>query len=77
MIFAYVTLDLSRKMKKSYPVKIRIVETGVPYKLVSVNIYHNEKELEFTSEIARRMVRLEEEIDFCNKNKFKLSDSIL
>lgn len=80
MIIAEIVLDTRYKSKKGYPVKIRVYDTlnqsKAKYKYVLLNIYQNRESILFTSDLKRRSLQLDDELKFCNHNRYSMVEAI-
>jgi len=71
MIKATIILDIRRKTKKGFPVKIRCKRT-----YINLGIYQSTTKLKRTPEIIDREIKLAHEINYCNKNNLSFEESI-
>ncbi|MEG0917981.1 MAG: hypothetical protein RSF68_13295 [Myroides sp.] len=79
MITAEIIIDDRRKTKKGYPVKIRIYDslekTNSPHRYIPLKVYQDTNKLKLDSNLKRRYLDLEKEIEYCNKNHLRLEQA--
>ncbi|WP_271765974.1 phage integrase SAM-like domain-containing protein [Aquimarina algiphila] len=75
MIEAKIIVETRRESSQGYAVKIEVYANRT-YKYISLKKYQKSKTLKIDSEIARRIGKLEEEIQYCNNNKLSLEESL-
>lgn len=80
MIKAELILDTRSKSKNGYPVKIRIYDTLAktksPHKYVNLKVYQNNLDLKLDPFLRRRAADLDNEVNFCNENFYKLDEAV-
>jgi len=70
------TRSVSKKNNNQYPVKIRIYDGKNPHRYIALKKYQSSKELKKDLIIRQREVRLDEELEYINKNSLNLDDAI-
>lgn len=79
MITAEIIIDLRRKTKKGYPLKIRIYDTlenkSSPHKYIPLKLYQEGPEIVYNSFLKRRSLDLEKEIEYCNNNFLRINEA--
>lgn len=77
MITAEIILDLRRKTKKGFPVKIRVYDSVIKkHDYVSLKIYQNEESLKSDNLIKQREFELIKELEFVNSRNMSLAESL-
>lgn len=82
MITAEIILDKRRKAKKGYPVKIRVYDSiSAKNNLnsrayINLNIYQDNENLKYTSDLKRRELDLIGQVEYCNNNRLNLEESL-
>ncbi len=77
MITAEIILDIRRKAKNGYPVKIRVYCTKEKiHKYVKTGIYQNGKKLKLDYNVAKITTESEERVNYCNEFAMSLNDSL-
>ncbi len=77
MITAEIILDLRRKTKKGFPVKIRVYDSVIKkHDYVSLKIYQNEESLKSDNLIKQREFELIKELEFVNSRNMSLVESL-
>ena len=82
MITAEIILDKRRKAKKGYPVKIRVYDSiSAKNNLnsrtyINLNIYQDNENLKYTSDLKRRELDLIDQVEYCNNNHLNLEESL-
>ncbi|MGV0964950.1 phage integrase SAM-like domain-containing protein [Empedobacter falsenii] len=77
MITAEIILDLRRKTKKGFPVKIRVYDSLIKkHDYVSLKIYQNEEILKSDNLIKQREFELIKELEFVNSRNMNLSEAL-
>lgn len=79
MISAEIIIDDRRKTKKGYPVKIRIYDSleknTSPHRYIPLKVYQESKTIKLDSNLKRKSLELEKEVEYCNKNHLRLLDA--
>ena len=68
-------VDVRRKTKKGYPVKI-VINYNKKNKLISSGLYQNTKTLKHTTEVVGLLDQIKEASAFCNDNDIPLEKAI-
>lgn len=82
MISAEIIIDKRYSSKNGYAVKIRVYDSvarknGLKSRdYIPLNIYQQNENLQLTSNLKRRQLDLEDQVDYCNKNLLNLDESI-
>lgn len=77
MIIAEIVLDIRRKTKKGFPVKIRVYDTIIKkHDYISLKMYQNEESLKSDNLIKQREFELIKELEFINSRNMSLSESL-
>lgn len=77
MIIAEIVLDIRRKTKKGFPVKIRVYDTIIKkHDYISLKMYQNEESLKSDNLIKQREFELIKELEFVNSKNFNLTESL-
>lgn len=72
MISASIIVDTRRKTKNGYPIKIRIHDQIHAHRYINLKVYQIEKILIRTPIVVQREFQLNQELEYCNKNKLDI-----
>lgn len=79
MISAEIIIDKRKPTKKGYPLRIRIYDSlevlSSPHRHISLKIYQPGPEIKLDSFLKKRLLDLDNEVEYCNKNHLRLNDA--